>query len=222
MISTDILNQRFLTDAEKEIIFLSGQVIEAGVMTNLDPAAAKNWAYKPVDEKSPKAQFGSEPPPPVIRDLIERHKDHLPVKLGDRPWPLHITATRTYLTQETIPALQALAQKLVFQTLSTSSLASVFAALMYVSSVSTGLYESGAVAALGIVWSLRRIQGKWETARKFWEGEVREEGRKAVRGVEGVVGEVLVTSQPHLEGDPELQRAREAVERGEAALAETK
>ena len=50
-----------------------------------------------------------------------------------------------------------------------------------------GLYEAGAVAAFGLVWSLRRMQKKWETARKFWEGEVREEGRKAVRAVEGVV-----------------------------------
>jgi hypothetical protein len=93
---------------------------------------------------------------------------------------------------------------------------------MYVSSVSTGLYECGAVAALGVVWSLRRMQGKWETARKFWEGEVREEGRRAVRGVEGVVGDVLVTSQPRLEGDAELQRAIEAVSRAEAALAASK
>jgi hypothetical protein len=93
---------------------------------------------------------------------------------------------------------------------------------MYISSVSTGLYECGAVAALGIVWSLRRMQGKWETARTFWEGEVREEGRKAVRGVEGVIGDVLVTTQPQLQGDAELQKAREAVERAEAALAATK
>jgi hypothetical protein len=93
---------------------------------------------------------------------------------------------------------------------------------MYVSSVSTGLYECGAVAALGVVWSLRRMQGKWETARKFWEGEVREEGRKAVRGVESVVGDVLITSQPSLGGDAELQKAQEAVDRAEAALVASK
>jgi hypothetical protein len=219
MISTDILNQRFLPDAEKDIIFLSGQIAESGATKNLDPdAALKNWAYKPIEQNISEAKFGSEPPPPVLGDLIEPLKDRLPATIKDRPWPLHIPMTRTYLVQETVPALQALAQKLVLQALSTSSLASVLAGLMYVSSVSTGLYESGAVAALGVVWSLRRMQGKWEAARKFWEGEVREEGRKAVRGVEGVVGDVLVTSQPVLEGDTELQKAREAVERAEAAL----
>ena len=46
---------------------------------------------------------------------------------------------------------------------------------------STGLYEAGAFAALGIIWSLRRMQKKWEAARSFWENEVREEGKKAVR-----------------------------------------
>jgi hypothetical protein len=222
MISTDILQQRFLTDAEKEIIFLSGRIAESGIVEELtSQAAPQNWAYKAVDEKEAEATLESEPPPPVLRDLVEP-RDHLPVKIKLHPWPLHIPATRNYLAQETVPALQALAQKLVLQTLSTSSLASLFGALMYISSVSTGLYECGAVVALGIVWSLRRMQGKWETARTFWEGEVREEGRKAVRGVEGVVGDVLVTSQPQLGGDAELQKAREAVDRAEAALAASK
>jgi hypothetical protein len=222
MISTDILQQRFLAEAEKEVIFLSGRIAESGVAEELSSQVeTKNWAYKSVPKKQVEAQFGSEPPPPVLRDLIEL-QDHLPIRTKPRPWPLHIPATRDYLTQETVPALQALAQKLVLQTLSTSSLASAFAGLMYVSSVSTGLYECGAVAALGVVWSLRRMQGKWETARKFWEGEVREEGRRAVRGVEGLVSDVLVTSQPRLEGDAELQRAREAVDRAETALAASK
>jgi hypothetical protein len=222
MISTDILQQRFLTEAEKEVIFLSGRIAEAGIIEELNPQATPtNWAYKPNLEKETKAQLGSEPPPPVLKDLVEP-RDHLRVKLKLQPWPLHIPATRNYLAQETVPALQALAQKLVLQALSTSSLASVFAGLMYVSSVSTGLYECGAVAALGIVWSLRRMQGRWETARKFWEGEVREEARKAVRGVESVVGDVLITSQPSLGGDAELQKAQEAVDRAEAALVASK
>jgi hypothetical protein len=92
------------------------------------------------------------------------------------------------------------------------------ASLMYVSTLSTSVYEAGAVAALGIVWSLKRMQGKWETARKYWEGEVREEGRKAVRGVEGVVGDVL--SKPHrpLEGTEEFDVANEALRQAEAAF----
>lgn len=84
------------------------------------------------------------------------------------------------------------------------------------------MYEAGAVAALGTVWSLRRMQGKWETARKFWEGEVREEGRKAVREVEGVVGKVLTISNKPVEPDTEIVKAAEVVARAETALAACK
>ncbi|KAL5313523.1 hypothetical protein ACEPPN_017943 [Leptodophora sp. 'Broadleaf-Isolate-01'] len=212
MISSDILGQRFLTNAEKEVIYLAGCIAQAGVLKDMEVS------YKPVDEKIVEAKLGSGPQPPKIRDLVDTPKDLINAKIKPRPWPLHIPVTRAYLSQETIPALQALAQKLVFQTLTTSSLASAFAGLMYFSSITTTLYEAGGVAAFGIVWSLRRMQGKWETARKFWEGEVREEGRKAVRAVEGVVGEVLKEKGPALVEDYELEKAKAAVSRAHAAL----
>jgi hypothetical protein len=222
MIASDILNQRFLADAEKEVIFLAGRIEEAGIFRDGPIIYRADWAYKPVSEEFPEPKLGSEPPPPRIQDLIESPKDDLPEKFKPQPWPLHIPVTRVYLAMGTIPELQALAQKLVFQTLTTSSFASIFAGLMYVSSLSTGLYEAGAVAALGIVWSLRRMQGKWETARSFWEGEVREEGRKAVRGVEGAVAGVLSRSSRPVEEDQELKKAQEAVEQAETALVSTK
>ncbi|KAG4430149.1 hypothetical protein IFR05_014372 [Cadophora sp. M221] len=212
MISSDILGQRFLTNAEKEVIYLAGCIAQAGVLKNTE-LSPKNWAYKPVE-----ATLGAGPQPPKIRDLVDTPKDLIHSGIKPQPWPLHIPVTRAYLSQETIPALQALAQKLVFQTLSTSSLASAFAGLMYFSSITTTLYEAGGVAAFGIVWSLKRMQGKWETARKFWEGEVREEGRKAVRAVEGVVGKVLKEKKPALVGDYELEKAKETVARAHAAL----
>jgi hypothetical protein len=138
--------------------------------------------------------------------------------MPNQNWPLNIPLTRSYLTTDTVPALQALAQKLVLQTLTTSSFVSAFAALTYVSTLSTGLYEAGAVAAVGIVWSLRRMQGKWETARKFWEGEVREEGRKAVRSVEGIVGEALRPPSLKPEPDLEFEKAKLAVLKAEEKL----
>ncbi|KAK0113288.1 hypothetical protein ONS95_014981 [Cadophora gregata] len=221
MIASDILNQRFLTSAEKEIIYLAGCIAQAGVSKDHE-TSPKNWAYKPVEEKLVVATVGSEPQPPKLRDLVESPQDVIHAGIKPRPWPLHIPVTRAYLSQETIPALQALAQKLVFQTLSTSSLASAFAGLMYFSSITTTLYEAGGVVAFGIVWSLRRMQGKWETARKFWEGEVREEGRKCVRAVEGVVGDVLKEKKPAVAEDDALEKARDAVARAEAALKATK
>jgi hypothetical protein len=215
MIATDILYQRFLTDAEREVIYLAG-VIDEALSEDAPITFDKNWAYKPVAEQETTGIL-AHAPPPKIQDLIEM-KDDSPSKIKPQPWPLEIPMTRALLASDTIPALQALAQKLVLQTISTSTFSTAFAGLIYVSTLSTSLYEAGAVAALGIVWSLRRMQGKWETARSFWEGEVREEGRKAVRGVESIVTNALVQPDRPLEGAEELEEAKEALKKAEAAL----
>lgn len=137
---------------------------------------------------------------------------------GDQRWPTHIAFTKRYLLEETVPALQALAQKLVLQAASTTGLTGSLAGLLFVSGWSTNLFEAGAVAALGAVWSLWRLQGKWEAARGFWEGEVREEGRKAVRGAERSMGEVLEGEAAKENGEEQkvrdlVAKARDALER---------
>lgn len=216
MIASDILHSRFLTDADKEIIFLSGRIaqVQAPKHTADDP----NWAYKPTLRTKQEHKLGYEPPPPNLKALVNP-RDFVIRKKVEKPWPTHIPVTRSYLSLETVPALQALGQKLVLQTLTTTSLTSAVAGLMYVSTISTSLYEAGAVAALGLVWSLRRMQGKWEAARGFWEGEVREEGRKAVRGVEVAVLEALAEqSTSTIEGDEEIEKAREVLDRADDAL----
>lgn len=232
MIATDILNQRFLPEAEKEIIYVAGKIAQAGVLPEVSPVPlGANWAYKPIAPSPPSDNgLGSAPPPPRLPELLDAQTDdtwlHGP-PLKPQPWPLHIPTTRAYLALDTLPALQALAQKLVLQTLSTAGFSSALAALVYVSTLSTSIYEAGAVAALGIIWSLRRLQTKWEAARAFWEGEVHEDGRLAVRAVESAVARVLaaatrrgrsVTDDGTSGGEDEIQRARRAVERAEEAL----
>ncbi|QSZ34521.1 hypothetical protein DSL72_006115 [Monilinia vaccinii-corymbosi] len=220
MITSDMLSRNFLTEAEKEIIFLAGRTEEAGVYRNIplpsDSIQNSDWAYTPVQESLPEGL----PPPPKLRDVIPVAVDEdTPTKIQPQPWPLHIPISRTFLSTTTIPALQALAQKLVLQTLSTSSLTSALAGLMYVSNLSTTVYEAGAVAAFGIVWSMRRMQNKWEAARKYWEGEVREEGRKAVRNVETIVGENLNKAEKGKGLDAaieeDLEKAREVIRAAE-------
>ncbi|RFU31518.1 hypothetical protein B7463_g4842, partial [Scytalidium lignicola] len=221
MIGADILNQNFLTDAEKEVIYLAGRIEEAGIFRQRSDVYLENWAYKPVSDEAKEVGIGSAPPAPKLKDLVEPvEESESQIVIKPHPWPLHIPTTRKFLSLDSVPALQALAQKLVLQTLSTSGFASILSGLMYVSSVSTTVYEAGVVAALGIVWSLRRMQTKWETARKYWEGEVREEGRKSIRNVETVVSQVLVETQRPVEMDEELNVAEEALQRTESALAQ--
>lgn len=213
MIASDIVSQRFLPDAEKDIVFLSGRFFEAGVFRSNPLKSKKHWAWKTVQEVDT-----GDPPPPTFKELGEIPDDDTPVNIKPKPWPLDIYNSRLFLSLETVPALQALAQKLVIQTLGTSSLFSSLAGLMYVSNLSTTMYEAGAVAALGIVWSLRRMQSKWETARTFWEGEVREEGRKAVRATETSLGTTFTQQDDLLEGVEELEIAQKAVQKAKAAL----
>jgi hypothetical protein len=221
MLTSDILNRKFLTEAEEEIIYLAGRIEESGVYEIGAPPPPKlqtrDDKLKPINEPA------SGVPLISLGDLIVvESDDELTEKVKPKSWPLHIPITRAFLSDTTVPALQALAQKLVLQTLSTSSVSSALAGLMYASSLSTTLYEAGAVAALGIVWSMRRMQNKWETARKYWEGEVREEGRKAVRNIETIVGENLKEAEMDRGLDPaaeqELERARAAIKAAEAII----
>ncbi|KAF4930133.1 hypothetical protein CGCVW01_v001108 [Colletotrichum viniferum] len=199
VLTSDMLNQRFLPGAERELVFLAGRIAESGVV----PALEAPTYTQPTSELQP------QPETKTITKITSRTPK----------WPTHISFTRRYLHEETVPALQALAQKLVLQASSTSALTGALAGLLYVSQYAGSIYEAGAVAALGIMWSLRNLQKKWETARTYWEGEVREEGRKAVRAVEQSVVESLDTPRDTpIEGEEELLKAKELVEKAEDAL----
>ncbi|KAI1812668.1 hypothetical protein GGS20DRAFT_521537 [Poronia punctata] len=200
MLTNDILTQKFLTEAERRCIFLAGRMKEAGV----------DLAGSP-----------SVPPTAAPSDLgLPSTKSML--------WPVSIPDARAYLQTETVPALQALAQKLVLQTLSTSGLTTALGALTYIGTLSTSLYEAGAIAALGIVWSMRRMQKQWEKARDFWEGEVREEGRKAVRNVEEAMFSAVSENNTRGRADDtadtgdDLEKASDLVTKAQKLLEELK
>ncbi|KAF3770746.1 hypothetical protein M406DRAFT_344313 [Cryphonectria parasitica EP155] len=212
VLSSEMLSQRFLPRAERNVIYLAGQ-IDGSELLGPDNGKAVYSLPSLVSAPLPTS------PPSDSTTIAQATPPSLPT--GTK-WPTHITFTRNYLQLETIPALQALAQKLVFQSASFSGLTTALGALMYLSSF--GLSESGAVAAFGIVWSLRRLQKKWEAAREYWQSEVREEGRKAVRAVEISVGEALDKAtrkggegvdEAHLK---DLRAATELIQKAEEAL----
>ncbi|KAI0865230.1 hypothetical protein F4860DRAFT_462795 [Xylaria cubensis] len=216
MLTNDILAQRFLPEAERSSIFLAGRMMEAGFRLS-----------KPL----PRSPYSNPVPVPSSQSSHSvANSDLAKPPRREINWPTHIPDTRSYLQTDTVPALQALAQKLVLQTLSTSGLMTALGALVYVGTLTTTLYEASAVAALGIVWSMRRMQKQWETARDFWEGEVREEGRKAVQGVEEAMASALIESRNSSQGignnattaQDDLTRAKDLVGRAEKVLEELK
>ncbi|KHN95667.1 uncharacterized protein MAM_06508 [Metarhizium album ARSEF 1941] len=212
MLTNELLGQRFMPTAEQELVYLAGRIAQLGGASPEYPQPKSS-----VDDatKSGKLSPG-EPAPP----LTATSSSSLP------KWPGHIAFTRRYLQNETVPALQSLAQRLVAQSLGTSGITTSLAALLYLSSIAPTIYEAGAVAALGIVYSLGRLQKRWDAARTFWEGEVREEGRKAVRGAESSAATVLESNASNGAdgvGDAkDLQTTKELVARAEDALARMK
>ncbi|KAF2436900.1 hypothetical protein EJ08DRAFT_655061 [Tothia fuscella] len=232
MITSEILERRWLTESEQSLIFLAGRVAGAGILAPAAGIVGEDMAditafLAKKNEKQIKREEDavlSARPIDLFKADVDAVDEGTISPIGEiTPWPMHIPITRRYLAAETVSSMQALAQKLVLQTLSTTSLTAAISALAYVSVSSTSLYEAGAVAAFGFVLSLKRMQNKWEGAREYWEREVREEGRKALKeteeGVRGVVlGGEREVGVADREGNEDREAARKAVERVREAL----
>jgi hypothetical protein len=222
MISSEVLERRWLIDAEKNLVFLAGRVVGAG-LANASTISAPSGPGIPA--KNPKKDESL--PTPTLGELMKTDIDAkdqgaiTPLR-ELKPWPMSIPLTRMHLAKTTIPSLQALSQKLLLQTLSTVSLSTAISALAFVTVSSTSVFEAGAVAAFGLVLSLKRLQSRWEGAREFWEGELREEGRKALMSTEEDFRRALDVKKGVVDKEvlEDLKSARGAVERAVEVLQE--
>ena len=211
----DILKRAWLVEAEKEMIWLCGRIHESGLIG--PPKARPKPAIDPENEEQ---QIGGRPPAPSIQDLVSKSNDFnepLPV---EHPWPQGIARARSTLASLTVPPLQALSQALLLQTLTTNVLASSLSALVFFSISTTSPYESGVIAASGLVYSLRRLQKRWETARDEWEAEVREEGRRVLQNMEALMREAVDEYKPEVNAVAAEERAiaKKAIRNVQAAL----
>ncbi|PYI06135.1 hypothetical protein BO78DRAFT_397542 [Aspergillus sclerotiicarbonarius CBS 121057] len=171
MITSEILDRKYLRQAEREVIWTAGRFQQAGLTETQDEAA----------------------------------------------WPAQIPTSRTRLLETTVPSLQALAQRLVLFSMSTTTLTSALSALTYISLPTASVYETCTMAAIGLIYSLRRQQRKWESARHWFENEVREEGRTALLETETQLHET-VQKGGHMEEVPADKKSRETIERAQQAL----
>jgi len=145
--------------------------------------------------------------------------DPTPIPTG--PWPQSITTARLSLLNTLVPSFQARAQSLLFQSFSTVAGTSALGAWFYAATYGAGLYEAGAISALGTVIALRRLQSRWEAAREAFVGEVKESGRVVLGEVEGVLRSVVRENERE-EVSPEdiegWRKAREGVKACEEEL----
>ena len=209
MISTEILERRWLVSAEKSSVFLAGRMDQAGFLDDVRHVAAAA-----IPQDTVLAPDSPRPDLSISTEVRRREK-----------WVNHIATARAELIHDAVPPLQALAQRLLLQTLSTTAMSSALTAVLYLGLESFSLFEAGAAAALGLTLSLRRIQRLWEGARERWEATVREEGRRVLKETEDVVR--LIVQRTEAGGKDgsgdcdervEQERAREAVKRVREAL----
>lgn len=147
----------------------------------------------------------------------ETTSNSAPAKSTPPPWPTQINDIRTKLLTTTVPSLQALAQSLVLFSVSTTTLTSALSVLTYLSVPSASVYESATLGAIGLIYSLRRQQKKWDVARGFWEDEVREEGRTALLDTEARLRGIVREGGKRVE-DLTDYHAREMIVRARKAL----
>jgi hypothetical protein len=196
-VMSEVLQTRFLLRSEKEMIWTAGRVKQTGL---LDGAPNSSDLTEVIAKNTEQTESGST-----------QTENEIP------PWPLQIATSRLDMLRTTIPSLQALSQGLVLFSASTTGLTSALSALLYTSS-STGLYEACTIAAVGLMYSLRRQQAKWEKARSLWQAEVREKGRTALIETEQVLRQ-LIRDGPSLRRDESAElRVKQVISRARRAL----
>ena len=194
MITSEILEKQYLHGAEREVIWTAGQFQQAGLIDRVEAA------------EEPPSETKEEPTTVATDNTVSE------------PWPMQIAKSRTRLLDTTVPALQSLAQRLVLFSMSTTTLTSALSALTYISLPTASVYETCTMAVVGLVYSLRRQQTKWEKARTFWEEEVREDGRTALLETEKELRKIVKEGgRPEIDVS-DVQEAKESIEQARRAV----
>jgi len=167
LFAAETFERNWLKTSEQGIIWLSGRAVEAGLYVDAKGDVLQN---DQITEKP-------DDPPAPEQPAISSDK----VVIQSHPWPSEIPNARHLLRNTTVPSLHALAQRLVLQTASITGFSSIVSALLYVSFPQLSVLEASAAAALGLVWSLRRMQKLWEDGRQAWQGEIVEAGRVVLK-----------------------------------------
>ena len=231
--AADILQRSWLNETEQNLAFLSGRIVESGIATAdelkltgveqrlLEQGTKQEMeTYEAVkDHKESVAELMQMPA--MLSKLQEQSGVNA---LFDPPWPQMLTLSRATMLHTLVPTLHRRAQTLLISTLTTISGTTALGAWLMVATGGSAAAEAGAVAALGLVWSLRRMQTKWGAKRNDFEMAVRENGRRVLAEVEGQLRSVVsrggrVVVRP--EDVQTWQRARDGVDGAREALART-
>ncbi|KAK4544275.1 hypothetical protein LTR36_004485 [Oleoguttula mirabilis] len=248
--AADILRLSWLTEAEQSLAFISGRIAEAGLATLdelkeagvnqrlvTDGIEAEMQAWEP-DQRRDRAEIKAEmqtsvaPAGPGINagdllqtpTLLTRVQQQSGVNaLFDPPWPQTIHLSRQLMLHTLVPSLHRRAQTLLLSTLSTVGGTTALGTWLFVATAD--MYSGGAIAALGLVWSLRRLQTLWGKERAGFAVTVREDGRRVLAEVESHLRRIVKEggrASVGLEDAQGWREARMAVETCQEALEKIK
>ena len=219
--AAEVLHHNWLADAERRLAFLCGRLLQAGLATEAQLAQDTAAPRSPgPDDQRPAtpapAPVELQPPSPSPSPPPHNPAGHPP------PWPPTLRLRRASLAHHLIPALHMRAQALLFTAISTTTaslaLAAWFAAATTTTGSSLGLYEAAAIAAFGLVRSLRRLQTLWGRERRAFERDVRDAGRGVLREVEARLRALVTAGGRVCARDAEWERKRRALEGCRRAL----
>jgi len=224
----DLLRNNWLTEAEQELAFLSGRIYDSGLASAEELSGPMPALVEP-DTKDKLLEVETrKTQPQTVAELLQvpstlsRMQRNIGVNtLRTPPWPQSINLSRQYMLHTLVPDLHSRAQTLLVQTLSTIAGSTALSAWFFVATAGVGIYESGAVVALGLVWSLRRLQTRWGRERRAFADAAREDARRVLGEVDGLLRR-LVGEGGRAQVRPEDARAwaeaRHAVEECSKAL----
>lgn len=203
LILTGLLERSWLVDAEKGVIWLAGRSSEPAISVR-----TQTREDEPTMQQETSNGTTAQTEPGVGEETAR--------------WQAMIPRERARIRASLIPSLESQAQTLVSQVVSVSGLTLTLSTLVYVSFPALSIYEAGALAALGLGWSLRRLQKGWEEARSQWALNLRERGRHALKSTEEQLTAAILRS-PESNSDAsevtDRKRARDAIEMARQSLA---
>ena len=229
--ASDVLYRSWLTESEQMVAFVSGCIAEAGLATREQLRSTTPQILGADHEKTLAVHERSR----VRKDREETVAEltQLPSMLArmqrdsgvnpqfSPPWPQTINLSRQYMIHTLVPDLHRKAQALLLTAASTIGGSAALGGWFYFATRGLGLYESGAIFALGLVFALRRLQTKWGRERDGFAVAVREDARRVLGEVETHLRKLVSDggrTTVQVADSQSWQEAREAVARCQTAL----
>jgi len=192
----DILRSYFLVESQAYLAYISGSIGQAGFdfkdILSIKPDTTDQRVEEEQKVKSQDEENENVMPRPDKLLITEKFKLDMMTTAGtnillEKPWPISIEIACNTIRTNIVPDLHVKAQKAVLQCYGGIGIFSALGGWYIAATAGTGIYEAGAVVALGIVLSLRRLQKYWNRQRDEFESEMRECGRLAITEAEGIL-----------------------------------